>query len=183
MLLSLFRHRLRDAQTLALLGLLLRSNSAVYQTEAAAQVLGLAHDPLPPGCGLPIGSYVSQWSGLLYFDGLDHFVKRTLKVPGYLRYMDDFSLFTDDREQLLSARTQIAEWLLRERGLTLGRKRWEVFDTRDPTRFVGYRVSRAGVAPGPKVKRRLRKRLRAAAARGTDSLARSIASYRGVFLF
>ncbi|MBL9008151.1 MAG: hypothetical protein JNJ46_28085 [Myxococcales bacterium] len=58
-----------------------------------------------------------------------------------------------------------------------------MFDTREPTRFVGYRVSRAGVSPGRKVKRRLKKRLRAAAERGPESLARSIASYRGVFLF
>lgn len=182
-LLGLFAHRLCDRDTLALLERLIRDGGAVYRTEVAAKVLGLDTDPLPPGCGLPIGSYVSQWSGALYLDGLDHFVKRGLKVPGYLRYMDDFSLFADDRDTLLSARSAISDWLLQNRGLTLGRKRWEVFDTREPTRFVGYRVSRAGVSPGRKVKRRLKNRLRAAAERGPDSLARSIASYRGVFLF
>jgi len=182
-LLGRFAHRLRDPQTLALLGQILRSGGEVYRSAAAVQVLKLDDDPIGPGCGLPIGSYVSQWSGALYLDGLDHFVTRTLKIPGYLRYMDDFSLFSDDREQLLAARDVVREWLVRERGLHLGRKRWEVFDTREPTRFVGYRVSRAGLAPGPKVKRRLKKRLRAAAERGPDSLARSLASYRGVFLF
>ncbi len=182
-LLGLFAHRLSDPQTLALLGQILRSGGEVYRSAAAATVLGLDNDPLGPGCGLPIGSYVSQWSGALYLDGLDHFVKRALKILGYLRYMDDFSLFSDDREQLLAARDAVGEWLLRERGLQLGRKRWEVFDTREPTRFVGYRVSRAGLAPGPKVKRRLKKRLRASAERGPESLARSVASYRGVFLF
>lgn len=182
-LLGLLAHRLHDQQTLALLEKVVRSGGAVYQTAVAAQVLGLDAELLPLGCGVPIGSYVSQWSGALYLDGLDHFVKRALKVPGYLRYMDDFSLFSDDRQQLLAARTEITAWLLRERGLTLGRKRWEVFDTREPTRFVGYRVSPAGVLPGRKVKRRLKKRLRLAAEHGTDSLARSIASYRGDFLF
>ena len=182
-LLGLFAHRLGDQDTMALLNRLVRSGGAVYKSAVAVKVLGLDADPLPPGCGLPIGSYVSQWSGALYLDGLDHFVKRVLKVPGYLRYMDDFSLFGDDRGQLLSARAALTDWLLRERGLTVGRKRWEVFDTREPTRFVGYRVSQAGVSPGRKVKRRLKKRLRAAAERGPDSLARSVASYRGVFLF
>ena len=151
MLLSLFRHRLRDAQTLALLGLLLRSNSAVYQTEAAAQVLGLAHDPLPPGCGLPIGSYVSQWSGLLYFDGLDHFVKRTLKVPGYLRYMDDCALFSDDPAELERSRDAIAAWLRVERGLCLNPRRLAVRPCSEAVLFVGMRIDRAGLSPGPKV--------------------------------
>lgn len=182
-LLSLFAHRLRDPATLALLEQILRSGGEVYQTEVARRVLSLDREPLPPGCGLPIGSYVSQWSGALYLDGMDHFVKRVLKVPGYLRYMDDFSLFADSREELIAARAALADWLHSERGLVLGSKRYEVFDTREPTRFVGYRASRAGVAPGRKVKRRLRKRLPAAAARGEDSLRRSIASYQGVFLF
>ena len=182
-LLSLFARRLRDKDTLALLERMIRSGSTVYKSQVAAQVLGLHEDPLPLDCGLPIGSYVSQWSGALYLDGLDHFVKRVLKVPGYLRYMDDFSLFADDQEQLLAARAAVTDWLFQARCLTVGRKRWAVFDTREPTRFVGYRTSRAGVSPGRKIKRRLRKRLRAAAERGPDSLARCVASYRGVFLF
>jgi hypothetical protein len=182
-LLGLFRHRVHDERTLGLLELILRCGGAVYRTAEAHQVLSLDADPLPPGCGLPIGSYVSQWSGALYLDGWDQFVKRTLHIPGYLRYMDDFSLFSDDREQLLAARDTATSWLLAERGLTVGRKRWEVFDSREATRFVGYRVCQAGIAPGPKVKRRLKKRLPAAANGGPESLSRSIASYRGVFLF
>jgi len=182
-LLALLRHRLRDEKTLALLEQIIRAGGSVYRSALAVRALGLDQDPLPPDCGLAIGSYVSQWSGALYLDGLDHYVKRTLKIPGYLRYMDDFSLFADDRARLLGAREAIREWLFRERGLVLGRRRWEVMDAREPSRFVGYRISRAGTAPGPKVKRRLKKRLRAAAERGPDALARSLASYRGVFLF
>lgn len=55
-------------------------------------------------------------------------------------------------------------------------------DAREPSRFVGYRISRVGTAPGPNVNRRLKKRLRAVAERGPDALARRLASYRGVFL-
>jgi hypothetical protein len=81
---------------------------------------------LEPDCGLPLGSYLSQWCGTFYLDGLDHFVKRDLKIAGYLRYMDDMVLFGDDREALLMARQRIAEWWQRERRLQLNRKCWDV---------------------------------------------------------
>ncbi len=165
-LLTLFFHRLHDPKTRALLTRLLSSGGRVYRSALAMEALGLAQDPVPEGCGLPIGSYVSQWSGSFYLDGLDHFVKRTLKIPGYLRYMDDFSLFCDDEATLQSARDSIGEWLCRERGLSLNRKRWAVLPTTEPSRFMGYRVSRGGVAPSPKVRRRARRRLQEAAARG-----------------
>lgn len=182
-LLSLFFHRLADRDTRALLERLLVSGGRVYRSALAIEALGLAADPVPVGCGLPIGSYVSQWSGALYLDGLDHFVKRSLKIPGYLRYMDDFSLFCDDAARLEAAREAIADWLSRERGLTLNRKRWAVLPTTEPSRFMGYRVSQAGVAPGPKVRKRARRRIAAAAERGSTSLARCLSSYRGIYSF
>lgn len=43
--------------------------------------------------GLPIGNLTSQWLANLVLDGLDHHVKEVLRVPGYVRYMDDFGLF------------------------------------------------------------------------------------------
>ena len=50
--------------------------------------------------GLPIGNLTSQFFANLYLDGLDHFCKEVLRVKGYLRYVDDFALFHDSREQL-----------------------------------------------------------------------------------
>lgn len=178
----LFR-RLRDGRTRDLLRQLIAAGGAVYQTPLAREVLGLEADPLPPGSGLAIGAYLSQWSGALYLDGLDHYVKRTLKIPGYLRYMDDLALFDDDPRRLAEARGAIAAWLLAERGLTLGQRRLAVVPTDSPAVFVGLRISRGGLAPGPKLRRRLRLRLRAAAARGHARLWRSLQSYRGLFMF
>lgn len=97
--------------------------------------------------------------------------------------LDGDSRVLAELAQLVGARAALTDWVLCERGLTVGAKRWDVFDTREPTRFVGYRVSQSGVSPGRKVKRRLKMRLRAAADRGPGSLARSVASYLGVFLF
>lgn len=50
--------------------------------------------------GLPIGNLTSQFWGNVYLNGFDHFVKRGLHCPAYLRYVDDFLLFAEDKETL-----------------------------------------------------------------------------------
>jgi len=47
--------------------------------------------------GLPIGNLTSQFWANAYLNGLDHFVKRELRCPGYVRYVDDLLLFGDDK--------------------------------------------------------------------------------------
>ncbi|MCG8423786.1 MAG: RNA-directed DNA polymerase [Proteobacteria bacterium] len=136
----------------------------------------------PRTCGLPLGGYLSHWSGGLYLNGLDHFVKRTLKITGYLRYMDDFSLFADERGRLESAREAIRDWLASERRLELKPRNQSVQPTREPSTYLGFRVSRAGLGMGPKAKRRLQARLRATK-RGSsnlDQLERSLRSLQGM---
>jgi hypothetical protein len=83
-LLALFAVRLRDADTLDLLRLLVGASEQVYRHPLATHILG---ERCPPaGQGLPLGSWFSQWCGNFYLDGLDHFVKRDLKIPAYQRY-------------------------------------------------------------------------------------------------
>ena len=49
------------------------------------------------GCGLPMGNQSSQCFALLYLDSVDKYIKRTLKVKRYVRYMDDFILIVNGR--------------------------------------------------------------------------------------
>jgi len=183
-LLNLFARRLRsrDRGTVELIESFLTAGGEVYRTPLARQVLGLDEDPVPEGCGLPLGSYLSHWSGGLYLDGLDHFVKRELKVRGYLRYMDDLALFGEDARELEEHREAIREWLRQERKLELKDRRDQVLPSTQPATYIGFRISRAGVAPGPKMKRRLRQRLLAAGSTSPAHLARSLQSYRGLLL-
>jgi RNA-directed DNA polymerase len=44
--------------------------------------------PLRPR-GLPIGNLTSQFWANVYLNPFDHFVKRVLRCPGYVRYVDD----------------------------------------------------------------------------------------------
>lgn len=52
------------------------------------------------GKGLPIGNLTSQHFANFYLTRLDHFVKEFLRVPGYVRYMDDELLFGDSKADL-----------------------------------------------------------------------------------
>jgi len=50
--------------------------------------------------GLPIGNLTSQFWSNCYLNPFDHFVNRELQCPAYLRYVDDFALFSDSKKQL-----------------------------------------------------------------------------------
>ncbi len=47
--------------------------------------------------GLPIGNLTSQFWANVYLNPFDHFIKRKLGCPAYLRYVDDFLLFATDK--------------------------------------------------------------------------------------
>ena len=178
-LLDLIARRLRDRRTIDLVEQTIVAGGEVYRSRAATALLG----PPRPGAGLAIGSWFSQWSAALYLDGLDHVVKRTLKVPGYLRYSDDMALFADERQHLLEARAAVEEWLSTHRGLELNPKTGAVVPTTQPCVFLGWRISRAGLAPSGKAWRRMRRRLREADSHGPDALARTVAAYQGWMSF
>lgn len=50
--------------------------------------------------GLPIGNLTSQFWANCYLNPFDHFVKRELRCPAYLRYVDDCLFFADDKALL-----------------------------------------------------------------------------------
>lgn len=61
--------------------------------------------------GLPIGNLTSQFWANVYLNELDQFVKRELRCKGYVRYVDDFLLFADNKPQLWEWKKAIREFL------------------------------------------------------------------------
>lgn len=51
--------------------------------------------------GLPIGNLTSQFWANCYLNPFDHFIKRELQCPAYVRYVDDFLLFCNNSRLLL----------------------------------------------------------------------------------
>ncbi len=64
-----------------------------------------------PGCGLPIGDLSSQLLANIYLNELDQFVKHRLGAKRYLRYVDDFILVHESREQLQAWHVEIERFL------------------------------------------------------------------------
>jgi hypothetical protein len=118
----------------------------------------------------------------LYLSALDHFACRTLRVPAYQRIMDDFTVFGDNRDELLRVRDRLAEWLRVERRLRLKDPDARPRRTDERVPYLGYTVTRAGVVLGPKARERMRGNLRAAA-EDSERLRASVASYAAAWLF
>jgi hypothetical protein len=65
--------------------------------------------------GLPIGNLTSQFWSNCYLTPLDWFVTRTLQCEAYLRYVDDFALFSNSKRQLWHWKRQIVDFLAGQR--------------------------------------------------------------------
>ena len=65
--------------------------------------------------GLPIGNLTSQFWSNCYMNPLDQFVKRELRVTGWLRYVDDMAAFSNHKEELWEWKAAIVERLERLR--------------------------------------------------------------------
>ena len=109
---SKFRKKIKDASTLWLIDCIIDSHSE----------------------GLPIGNYTSQWWANFYLQDLDHFIKEELHTKYYLRYMDDMTLFSNNKKQLHKARKAISEFI-KPMGLTL-KENWHINSTDTKLHFA-----------------------------------------------
>jgi RNA-directed DNA polymerase len=62
-------------------------------------------------CGLPIGSLISQHGANLYLDAVDRHVTERLGCGAYVRYMDDFVVWGNDKQRLKQVGGGLAEVL------------------------------------------------------------------------
>jgi len=91
--------------------------------------------------GLPIGYYTSQWFSNFFLQGLDRFIKETLGVKYFVRYVDDLILMGSNKKKLHKVRKAVESYL-ESIGLKL-KGNWQVF--RISVRaidFLGFRLFR-----------------------------------------
>lgn len=89
--------------------------------------------------GIPIGNQTSQFLANVYLDRLDHYVKEVLRVPGYVRYVDDLLLFDQDKRRLHEVQSIISDFLARLR-LRLHPHKCFVTTVNSGVTFLGYRI-------------------------------------------
>ncbi|MCG6868363.1 MAG: RNA-dependent DNA polymerase [Gammaproteobacteria bacterium] len=100
-LLDILGRHLHDERTLSLAGTIIDSGKGVLDQEYEPALF--PGDDLLALCrprGLPIGNLTSQFWSNCYLHPLDTFVKRELQCKGYVRYVDDFALFSNSKQQL-----------------------------------------------------------------------------------
>lgn len=135
---QLIRHKLKCPETLNLIDIILDTPS-----EAKQFIDYFPGDtlltPLERPTGLPIGNLTSQFFANVYLNGFDRHIKETLHVSKYLRYVDDFSLFSNDPNFLAHCRRSIETYLTTLR-LKIHPIKSQLIHTRYGGRFVGFRV-------------------------------------------
>jgi hypothetical protein len=139
-LLHLLESRFKDERLLQLLNRII----AAYRVEM--------------GIGVTIGSLTSQHFANFYLGWLDRFVKETLRVRGYLRYMDDMVLWHSSREALVEMHGRCAEFASLQ--LELEFKPGAVQRTGVGVAFLGCRIWPTHVELNRRSKRRWRRRVR-----------------------
>ena len=111
-LLDLLGRHLADQRILDLAGRIVASGEGVLDQEY--------HPVLFPGDdlldlarprGLPIGNLTSQFWSNCYMHPLDLYIKRGLGCRAYLRYVDDFALFSDSKRVLWGWKSKVIERL------------------------------------------------------------------------
>ncbi len=119
-LMSLLGKRFKDPNLLVLFERILHS----YHTES--------------GKGLPIGNLTSQYFANYYLGLLDHWLKEIHRVKAYVRYMDDFVVWHDDKYWLQTLAKEITLFLHSHLALTL--KTCYVAGTKRGLPFLGFRL-------------------------------------------
>jgi RNA-directed DNA polymerase len=74
-----------------------------------------------------------------YLSPFDHFVKRELRCAAYVRYVDDWLLFADDKSQLWEWKARIGEFLQSLR-LVMHPRKSTVYPVSSGLPFLGWRI-------------------------------------------
>lgn len=91
---------------------------------------------------LTIGAYFSQWFANTTLQPLDHMIRESgIKINHYIRYMDNITLFSNRKRDIIKMIAIIEKWL-NEHGLRLNnKKQYFRTDVRLPN-ALGYRYGR-----------------------------------------
>ncbi|MDZ7292935.1 MAG: RNA-directed DNA polymerase [candidate division KSB1 bacterium] len=134
--------------------------------------------PLQRRKGLPIGNLTSQNFANYYLSPLDHFVKEVLHCLAYLRYVDDFVLFSNDKTQLQTWLIEIMRFLEPYR-LKLNLNRCAIYPSSVGGRFLGQVVFPTHRRLTGENVRKFRSRLRQWQKHPPENIKQRVASWLG----
>ena len=132
-----FRKVFKDPELLWLLDEI--ADSINTATEEDLIELSLSGEiEVDPNTGIPIGNYMSQYSGNFYLSSFDHWIKEELHVKHYYRYMDDVVIFASSKEELHEIHRKVTAYTRDYLHLNI-KGNYQIFPTKvRGVDFVGY---------------------------------------------
>jgi RNA-directed DNA polymerase len=92
------------------------------------------------GIGVPIGNRTSQFFANVYLHPLDLWLKQHHRLKGYVRYMDDFVLFHQDKKHLKSLKYETQNFLREKLQLELKPSATFLNSRQNGLSFLGTRI-------------------------------------------
>ena len=89
--------------------------------------------------GMPLGNLTSQFFANVYLNELDYFVKNKLRAKYYIRYVDDFVILHNSKEQLKLWKYEIDKFLRQELKLEIHKDKSRIVSLSRGVDFVGFR--------------------------------------------
>lgn len=174
---ALLRRYVADARTLWLIDRIIDGSNPQEEVRDYFDGDNL-FTPLERRKGLPIGNLTSQFFANVYLNPLDHFVKEVLRCPAYLRYVDDFALFSNCKAELWAWRRQFVLFLQRLR-LKLHPRHCYVFPASVGWHFLGQQVFRTHRRLAAENVRSFKRRLKMWRESPPENLPQRLASWVG----
>lgn len=157
-LLELLTDKIADPEVLRLLEIIIDS------TDSGTEHDGLFAPDSPYFTkgrrGIPIGNLTSQLFANVYLHRADMYAKQTLKIRGYVRYMDDILFFHHDKSQLHAWKAAMIDFLHDDLFLTANPRKTRLYPTRHGVDFVGYVIYPQAMRLRGSSVRRFKKRYR-----------------------
>ena len=154
---NLIRRKIKCKDTLWLIDLII--NNSNPQTPRNEYFSGdTLFTPFERKRGLPIGNLTSQFFANIYLNQLDHFIKDELGIKRYVRYVDDFAIFSHDKMYLSALRKNI-EIKLEEYRLRIHPVKSQITQVKFGENFLGFRIFPDRIRVKSDNLRRARKRL------------------------
>ena len=88
---------------------------------------------------MPLGNLTSQFFANVYLNELDKFIKHKIRARYYIRYVDDFIILHNSKEQLKIWKRKIDEFLRQELKLELHSDKSRIIPLSKGIDFVGFR--------------------------------------------
>ena len=109
--------------------------------------------------GLPIGNLTSQILANVYYNEADQYIKNTLKVRYYYRYMDDSIILMQNKTELKQVKEKIEKYINEKLKLKFNSKT-NIFKNKQGVNFCGYKINEYRMKIRTKGKKKLKKKVR-----------------------